>query len=235
MRPGASKRTRYRPRFIDRFGLWISVGEHIDGLWVGTVEIKSGPVLCGVRNALGLIKTHDPVRYRRLTRDLKRIWVTRDGGPVAHFAYRLDACVLNTRFVLSQDSTPELIAAAIVHEATHARLWGYGIGYDEELRSRVEAVCIRRELAFCAKLPDGQRVREWCEYKLAWCRNRANLSDEGLAKQRTEEAKQHREETVRELLQLGVPLWFIRTVFATRRAMWRVVRLSRRLRALVTG
>jgi hypothetical protein len=30
------------------------------------------------------------------------------------------------------------------HEATHARLWTCGIAYEERLRARVEAVCLRK-------------------------------------------------------------------------------------------
>jgi hypothetical protein len=48
--------------------------------------------------------------------------------------------------VLAETSSAELIVAAIVHEATHARLSRRGIGDDEN--ACVEAVCLRRELAF---------------------------------------------------------------------------------------
>ena len=67
-------------------------------------------------------------------------------------------CVIDERFVVDEGTTPEMIASVIVHEATHARLFRMGIGYEEGRRARVEQVCLRRELAFAAKLPDRAKV-----------------------------------------------------------------------------
>jgi hypothetical protein len=40
------------------------------------------------------------------------------------------------------------------------------IGYEPELRARVEMVCMRRQLAFAAKLPNGQKVKAETEWAL---------------------------------------------------------------------
>jgi hypothetical protein len=87
-------------------------------------------------------------------------------GALGKYTHSLRACELDERFVAAP-SPPEVIAATIVHEATHARLWRCGIGYDESLRHRVEAVCCRREVAFASKLPNGERVREKVQDYLA--------------------------------------------------------------------
>jgi hypothetical protein len=76
--------------------------------------------------------------------------------------------MIDERFLVASASHPELIAAVIVHEAAHARLMRYGIGYEAPLRHRVEAICARREAAFAAKLPNGEKVREQAENRLAW-------------------------------------------------------------------
>jgi len=141
--------------------LWLSSGKRIDGLWVGTYfQTNAEPVMRRIEEALRLIKVHDPRRYDRLRKDLTRIWVRLVPGALARYVPVLETCEVDERFVLAETSSPELIAAAIVHEATHARLWRRGIGYDEGLRARVEAACFRRELAFAAKLPNAERVRE---------------------------------------------------------------------------
>jgi hypothetical protein len=128
----------------------------MDGLWIGfwgkDTEFRR------VKEGLSLIKTHDRVRYNRLIRDLERIWVVPLVGALGNFGPAIASCKLDPRFVLAEP--PEMIAAVIVHEATHARLRRCGIGYEEEQRARVEAVCIRQELAFAAKLPNGEQVRE---------------------------------------------------------------------------
>jgi len=45
-----------------------------------------------------------------------------------------------------------------VHEATHARLRRYGIGYEEGLRQRVEEANFRRELAFASARAPRRRA-----------------------------------------------------------------------------
>lgn len=149
--------------------LRLSAGRSIDGLWVGTYyQENAEQAFRRVREALCLIKTYDRPKYGRLRRDLDRIWVrplTSSG--VAQFNPALRACLLDERFVLDDTRDAEFVAAAIVHEATHARLWNRGIRYDEAVRQRVEGICMRRELALARKLPDGHRVRQWAEDTLA--------------------------------------------------------------------
>jgi hypothetical protein len=157
-----------RPAILDRIMLWLSAGSHIDGLWVGTYcKTNAEPALRRVKDALGLIQAYDRQRYSRIIRDLERVWVRLLTTGAAQFNPSIRACVLDERFVLADTTDPELIAAVIVHEAAHARLWRCGIRYDEDLRQRVEAVCFRRELAFARRLPNGQRAREWAENALA--------------------------------------------------------------------
>lgn len=53
----------------------------------------------------------------------------------------------------------EQIAASIVNEATRARLRRLGINYvDYVQRQRFERVCMRQELAFAARIPDGAEL-----------------------------------------------------------------------------
>ncbi len=202
-------------------GRLFSRGEYVDGLWVGIDDPKREPVLERLRAALVLIKTYDPLRYRRLTRDLKRIWATPLHGPHACFYYRLDACVLNPQYVLAETMTPELLASTIVHEATHARLWGIGFRYEEEARPRVEAICVRRELVFSAKLPHGEQVRDRAEKALMSLRSPTFLSNAAFAKSRDDYA-------VEELRRMGVPSWVIRSVFVLRRVLRPFVAAARR-------
>jgi hypothetical protein len=218
MRTDQNKGQKHQPRFFDRIALRLSSGEQFDGLWIGAFDDRPEPMFHRLREALQLIKTHDPLRYARLARDLKRVWVFSIPTP-ACFNYRLDACQLDERFVLAETTTPELLASVIVHEATHARLWSYGIGYDEALRPRVEAICVRRQLAFVKKLPNRQQTQEQAEQALAWA-NPANLSNAAFSKRRDD---WHIEEARR----LGIPDWVVRTMVALRRPIWAVIRFTR--------
>lgn len=109
--------------------------------------------------------------------------------------------------------TTEDIASAIVHEATHARLWRYGFRYPEEMRSRIEAVCFRRERAFATKLPNGEKIQDLAARSLAAYAGQEHWTDE-VRRQRQEEG------VIRALEYLGVPKWLMRALRATRR--WRL-------------
>lgn len=211
-----------RPRialFATKAMLWASVSKQIDGLWVGCFDKKlSASALCRVEEALQLIKRHDPIRYRRVVSDLDRIWINLLPGPLGQYREELKLCELDERYVLAKDTTPELVASVIVHEATHARLKRCGIGYDEPLQSRVEAVCFRRELAFSSKLPNGfsahERAISYLDYytpeKFTFS-VRLDRNDKG---------------TVDALRYLGTPEVLIRAVFTIRALASRIKRLG---------
>jgi len=215
-----TKIQKYRPRLSDRIMLRLSTSENVDGLWVGTSDDNPKRVLCLLREALSLIKLHDPLRYSRLTRDLERVWAQNPSHhAIAGFEYRLGACALNAQFVLAEATTLERLASTIVHEATHARLWNRGIRYDEAIRPRVEAVCVRRELAFAAKLPNGTQLLETTEQALAWC-NGDNLSNKAFERRREQQ-------DVDELHRLGVPNWLVRAIVALAHVIWALRRSFR--------
>jgi hypothetical protein len=158
----------WKQRLGRRFFLWLICdlpNHRIDGLWIGTFD-RDHDVLPRIENALHLIKIHDRLRYDRLLRDLERILVCVLLGDLACFNHRYGSCELDARFVLAETSSPEVIAATIVHEATHARLWSLGVRYEQKRRHRIEAICFRRVLAFATKLPNSELVREQAENRL---------------------------------------------------------------------
>jgi hypothetical protein len=210
MRQIADNRRKQRPRLVDRLELRLSKNKRVDGLWIGTYENDPEPVLRRVEEALGLIKTCDRLRYDRLTRDLERVWVrVLLTDALGSFNESVNACELDIRFVLAETSIPEVIASTIVHEATHARLLRCGVGYEEELRARVEAVCFRRELAFAKKLPNGVQVRERAERTLKLCAAHDYWSNTAFDERYVAggiEAARH----------VGLPYWTVRAVLALR-------------------
>jgi hypothetical protein len=212
-----------RPRLVIRILLWLSTSKQIDGLWVGAATHAGEIALDRVVEALGLIKTHDRHRYNRLLRDLERIWVQVIPGGLASFTPSLWCCDLDPRFVLAPTSTPEIIAAAIVHEGTHARFWRCGIGYEEGQRHRVEAACLRRELAFAARLPNGTQARENAERCLTeyppsfW--TDAAFSERSL------------DNEIQAVRYLGMPDWVVRLVLAARDLRLGLRRFANRLRS----
>jgi hypothetical protein len=192
---------------VDRICLWLSTSRGVDGLWVGSMECKPQPGLRRVEDALRLIKDHDPLHYSRIISHLERIWV--DLLPHARASYErsLNACKLDERFVLLETTSLERIASCIVHEATHARLERWGIGYDDEkVRSRIEAICLRRELNFVGKLPQAEPLREELARTLEWCIGEHDYFSNVNSWQRWERGN------VETLRHLGAPDWVISVV-----------------------
>jgi fructose-1,6-bisphosphatase/sedoheptulose 1,7-bisphosphatase-like protein len=92
--------------------------KRVDGLWVGVWDERADTELVWRRleGALSLIKTYDRVRYERLVRDIERVWVCLiPSGDLAVYNESICTCQLDTRFVLSETSAPEVVASAIVH------------------------------------------------------------------------------------------------------------------------
>lgn len=208
-----------KPTRVDQLDLWLSKGREIDGLWVGTSEAEPYPALRRVEEALQLIKQNDPLNYSRVIRNLDRVWVHLIPSAEAHYKRSLNACIVDERYVLNEAMTLNRLASTIVHEATHARLEGWGIIYEERSRRRIEAICLRRELNLVSKLPDSGPLREEIVRALEWCAtDHDHLSDSSF-RQREERGQ------VETLRYLNAPNWLVRW------ALW--VIWKRRLRSVV--
>jgi hypothetical protein len=214
---------RPRPDFADRFALFFSRGRRIDGLWIGGFMVESPVAFQRVIDALSLIKTHDPINYGRVTRELDRVWITLLPASRGSYNFSLNACQIDERFVLGETTSSALIASVIVHEATHARLMRCGIGYEEELRIRVERVCVRRQRAFAAKLPGGDEARQQAERFLTDTPSTEFWSNKAFAARIVEGY-------VKGLREAGAPSWVIKAVLGARELRLAVRRVLRHLR-----
>jgi hypothetical protein len=219
---GKTVTQRKRPRFVDRLELRFSGGRLVDGLWVGVSGFEREPILRRVEKALRLIQTYDQLRYNRLRRDLERVWIRDIPGAIGSYNKWLRACTLDRDFVVAEGSSPELIASTIVHEATHARLDLCGIDYKEELRSRIEAVCFRREIAFAKKLPDGEHVRAQAARSLEFYADPKVWTNVAMA-------EHNAKAVVEKLRQLGVPEWVLRSILFLRDQRLRVRSFTQRV------
>src|SRR6266542_5713544 len=111
-----------------------------------------------VAAALDLIAEYEPRRLRRIARDIQGVWVRRAAYAPAYYIEALRLCVIDRKFVTPEDTAPAMIAVALVHEATHARLFRNKIPYTEAIRPRIEAVCDEQSAAFARRLPDGESL-----------------------------------------------------------------------------
>jgi hypothetical protein len=187
MRKDNCKPRQVRPRLIDRLALAMSTARRVDGIWIGSLGGAEEENLARVEGALLLVRQHSPLDHARIVRELERIWVRLSlYGNLGEYEHALKACILDDRYLADPATTIERIASAIVHETTHARLERHGIGYKAELRTRIEAICFRRELAFAVRLPSSAELQQQIARCLEWSQaNPDFLSDANFRERRT--------------------------------------------------
>jgi hypothetical protein len=95
-------------------------------------------------DALKLLKNTDHLRFRRVQRHLRRLIVADNAAAV--YVPEIKACILGYSYV--RDSSPARLAAAIVHEATHARVRNNGLPYTPKNWAREEVLCVSESLSF---------------------------------------------------------------------------------------
>jgi hypothetical protein len=119
-----------------------------------------------IDQALNLISEFDPRRYLQIRRDVKKIWVSAAPGYCANWMDDFQMCILDSDYFCRDNVSASEMALTIVHESTHARLCKLKIEYTEDIRDRVERVCVKSEIAFAKRLPDGQKFVEIAESRL---------------------------------------------------------------------
>jgi hypothetical protein len=118
-----------------------------------------------VTKALTMLQACDPRRYKRAKRYLKNIVFLPTGND--SFEPSVFSYVVDT---FDYDK-PELLAACIVHEATHGMLYSKGLKYEADKR-RHETICIREEMRTVRRLvyqeyPD-LTAEQWDEIDKVW-------------------------------------------------------------------
>jgi len=115
---------------------------------------RDGSPLEHIREAMDLISSVDQRRFRILQRELSKILITWGDGP--SFWPFSTACVLPKEYVEKEGTAG--LASTIIHEVTHARLWRKGFRYDQEIRRRIESACVREQIRFALRLPEGPQI-----------------------------------------------------------------------------
>ena len=202
--------------WFERLGLRLSYSQRIDGIWVGILGGKDVALMGKVEAALELVRVNDPLRYRRITRDLERIWVCGLIGARGQYDAAVRMCRLDVKYV--ETSPPESVASTIVHEATHGYPCMRKIGYPEALRYRIEQICFRQQILFAEKLPGA--AAEVAGVKRNMARGEAFWTNEAFRDRR-----QAQEEEAAKIY--GLPQWVLASARRIAKVRWRVTKLLR--------
>lgn len=135
----------------------------IDGVGIVSVALDTSDeqrdrFAAYMTDALRIIRTFDPVRYRRVVKHL-RFLVNAPCRSSASYEHGAKACRIDFNDVALEDEGtvhPWYVAhfaKSIVHEATHAYLMDHFVPYTAGNRARVERICIAQQNIFLTKLP----------------------------------------------------------------------------------
>ena len=125
---------------------WCSIAD-CDGIPVAVYDAPQATALrARVAAGLALVQELDPRRYRLVRSRLRGLLVLRVGNDA--FVPGAGVCVLRQQTLESYSEA--VTAAAIVHEATHARLAATSALCSNK---RIESLCIREQIDFCRRLP----------------------------------------------------------------------------------
>jgi len=115
-------------------------------------DIATTAVLQRLDDALGLIEEYQPWRLRHMRRDLSQIWIERYPCRGAYFP-ESRTCMTELTFLARTDITAAPVAASILHEGMHARVYAMGVQPSSHDSAREERICRRAELEFGRVLP----------------------------------------------------------------------------------
>lgn len=111
-----------------------------------------------LKNACELLEYYDVYRFRQLRRFISTIVIEENLPARAVYFIGTSTCAV-TRKLLSE--TTASIAAALVHEAAHARIDRLGVRQFGYRLERIEQICMREEIEFVKHFPPSPELDQW--------------------------------------------------------------------------
>jgi hypothetical protein len=152
--------------------------------------------------SLRLLSAYAPRHMNGLTRAVRCVLLQR--APNSSFLTASRVIVLDLSMVRRGD--PLLLAAILVHEATHARIAAAGIHAYRDLQARIERRCLLEQVGFLCKVPGGEPLAEYFSqfFEVRWWDN-ANVT----------------KRRVGYFSDIGVPIWLVRLYASVSRVLHR--------------
>ena len=120
-------------------------------------DIDTADAIARLDGALSQLRQYVPHHYRRLRRDFSGFLIERRAYRGA-FLVATRTCLVELTFVVNRSFSLAQVAATILHEAMHARLFACGIAVTADQSHRQERFCRRAEIEFGSLVPDGEPV-----------------------------------------------------------------------------
>jgi hypothetical protein len=145
-------------RFLHWYQTTAKVAE-FEGVALADIKRKSGHFQKTMELALTLVRKTDPRRFERVREHIKWIVNCTLEQPGAEYHKEFKSVRIDfeePEEESDRDFSAGYWARSLVHESTHGLLISRGIKYTDELRCRIEAVCVREENRFLKHLADVQ-------------------------------------------------------------------------------
>jgi hypothetical protein len=136
-------------------------------------DIDTAEALARLDGALALLERYVPHHYRRLPRDVAGFLIERRAYRGA-FLPATRTLLVELTFVVNRSFSLAQVAATILHEGMHARLYQRGLATGADESHRQERFCRRAEIEFGRLVPGGEPIVERATAALA-------LSDQAIA------------------------------------------------------
>jgi hypothetical protein len=120
----------------------------------------SAATLARVIQSLELLKYYDVYQFAQLRRLISTIVVEAELPARAVYLPGTSTCALASSLLRE---TAASIAAALVHEATHARIDRFGVRQFGSRLQRIEQICIQHEIEFVRHFPMTKDLELWIE------------------------------------------------------------------------
>lgn len=164
-------------------------------------ESQGSVALEKVAAAVRMTTNYAPRRAHRLMRDVKRIIVITNPVGAASYMHGMRAVFIDRASLLATSTS--VVAALLVHEAAHARLWLAGISHDVARHRRLERRCNLEMLDFVRQIPDAPLLIEWATRTLS--QTMSSAEEQALIARRKDAW----------LRRLGLPDWLVRVLRRT--------------------
>ena len=161
-------------------------------------DVDTRNAIARLDGALELLRQYVPHHYRRLRRDFSGFLIERRAYRGA-FLVATRTCLVELTFVVNPAFSLGQVAATILHEAMHARLYARGIAIGADESHRQERFCRRAEIEFGSLVAGGESIVQRALESLALSdRDIAPSVDPALAARRVAEV---------DLAAPALPLW----------------------------
>jgi hypothetical protein len=149
--------------------LWVSKQRTLRGIPVlvtnNQAHATDEELFGAVDAAFRLIETYRPRTFRRMQRDLARVWVYRFAVCRASYSSPSRTCILDSSFVATFPL--QAVASSLVHEGVHARIRRFCRTWREGWQVKEERICRKEEARFGRAIPGGTAVVERATTSLA--------------------------------------------------------------------